>query len=187
MKNILYLLSFICLLSSCTEPQTEAEQIIEICDSLIKKGKKVDVLNEKYMQKLAQNIAVSEYEKASDDFSQELYAEFLPAFPKIKHLICDENNEEVLKKFMEVLCKNRGSADEQFADISGDVYRCAPDRVLKFVSQHKEYRFLIREIDFGVHNYSFRNKGEPGLEALQAKLDSMNEVRPFRDDVIPEN
>ncbi len=122
------------------------------------------------------NEVISLRKKRSSFVENELF----PLFPIIKQQICNHENREVFSGLLKVILVSFGSAAEDFSDIMGEVFICKPQFMINYVTSHTDYRFLIRHIDFGFLNFQYSNPETPGLDEIKAKLDSLNEARPFR-------
>ena len=126
MFRVCYLL-FTCCFSFGTLAQSKYE-VVQILES--------------YVQKYQDNENLNEYVQTTVN----------PAFEELGSIVCNENDTLLFTKFIDVLNKTSGSADETQADVLAAIYFCHPEMVEHNIDGHFNKIYLKSILTLGVRN-----------------------------------
>lgn len=180
MKNLILLFLLVVTISYSCNSQDDVAKIETVFSEFNALNYKYRKSVEKHLESLKKNIRVPEVSKNSKKESEYVENHLIPIFPLVREQICRHQNEEVFQGLMEIMVNTSGAADEGFSDILGEIYVCRPDFMLEYISKHEEYNLLIRRVDFGFLNFQYQNPERADLPKLKDKLDSLNSIKPFR-------
>lgn len=75
-----------------------------------------------------------------------------PTLNKVQTIICETKDKELLEKFLEMILKSSGSANEYPADVLGSIFICNPEIVEEQLKEKFKNEMVFEYLEFGFLN-----------------------------------
>lgn len=75
-----------------------------------------------------------------------------PTLTKIQSIICETKDKHLLEKFLEMIIKSSGSANENPADVLANIFICNPEIVEKQLKGKYKNHILFDYLELGFYN-----------------------------------
>jgi hypothetical protein len=75
-----------------------------------------------------------------------------PTLLKIQNIVCETKDKELLDKFLEMIIKSSGSANESPADVLGNIFICNPEIVEEQLKGKYKNHILFDYLELGFNN-----------------------------------
>jgi hypothetical protein len=97
-----------------------------------------------------------------------------PALLRLEKLTCGGNDFELLDRFLQMLSKTKGSANEVPSDVLAGIFICKPEAVQKYLTQVYKDPYFKNILEFGFGNKTYRKEHEiENYSVLKKRLDNL--------------
>ncbi|HPG41506.1 MAG TPA: hypothetical protein PLP19_10315 [bacterium] len=103
---------------------------------------------------------------------------YFPILQEMAKLICEKNDRDLLKQFLEILIKTSNSADETPTWTLGDIYLCQPDMTLELIAKLNNNPVLIDDLEWGFLNVTYQKESKiKNFTLLDKKLQNLIQLK----------
>lgn len=95
-----------------------------------------------------------------------------PALDQLQHIVCLNNDRQLLESFLEMMVATTGSANETPADVLAAIFVCQTEMVETLLKSKYKNPDILEMLDFGFKNIMSANKPDNHAE-LELRLASL--------------
>jgi hypothetical protein len=96
-----------------------------------------------------------------------------PTLTKVRTIVCETKDKELLEAFLEMIKKSSGSANEHPADVLGGIFICNPEIVEEELKGKFKNKMIFDYLELGFYNITMHWPLNDQNAALQIKMNKL--------------
>lgn len=96
-----------------------------------------------------------------------------PTLTKVQTIVCKTKDKELLEKFLEMILKTSGSANEHPADVFGQIFICNPEIVEEQLKGKFKNEIIFDNLKLGFLNNTFDWPASDKKKSLQNRMNKL--------------